>query len=297
MRVRYRGRFAPTPSGPLHMGSLLTAVASFVHAKNRQGLWLLRIDDLDTARNVEHADSTIQQQLEAHGLQWDEHPRYQSRFIADYHDALSALSRKHLLYACTCTRAQLKRASKPGRDESIYAGTCRQRAIESRPHAIRLRIRSGVLCFDDGWQGRQCRDMEKEIGDFVLQRADGLLAYQLACAVDESEQGITEVVRGADLLPSSFRQIYVQQALGLTPPAYRHLPVLVDHTGNKLSKQNHALAIESRDASRNLWHCLQLLGQQVSAELLSENPTAILSWAITHWQAAYVPKKLNVALE
>ncbi|MGH8455603.1 MAG: tRNA glutamyl-Q(34) synthetase GluQRS [Stenotrophobium sp.] len=296
-RVTYRGRFAPTPSGPLHLGSLLTALASYLQARAQGGLWLIRVDNLDQARCLPGMDSVILRQLEAHGLLWDETPRYQSQHIAEYAAALHKLAERDLLYRCICTRAELALTSLPGPDGSVYAGTCRNKRHSDGAAALRLRVTGTTLEFTDGWQGLQQRRLEHEVGDFTVRRADGMTAYQLACAVDEPAQSITEVVRGADLLGSSFRQIHLQRVLGLPVAQYRHLPVLIDTTGRKLSKQNHALAVRSETATANLFHCLRLLGQCPVTELSDSSLTEMLDWAVSHWRAELVPRAAQLAVE
>lgn len=296
-RVRYRGRFAPTPSGPLHLGSLFTALACYLQAKLQGGDWLLRIDDLDTARNAPGASDTILRQLEAHALHWDGTPYYQSQHVEVYAQALSRLRAAGQVYPCSCTRQQLRQTGLPGPDDRVYAGTCRDNPPGSGAYALRLRTGSGTLHCDDPWQGPQQREISSQIGDFVLWRADGQPSYQLACAVDELTLGITEVVRGADLIGSTFRQLRLQQLLGLQSPAYRHLPVLQDRSGLKLSKQNHALALERAQAGDNLLHCLRLLGQQPPQSLQGAAPPAIVDWARGHWQPAAVPAHSGIALE
>lgn len=290
VQSRYRGRFAPTPSGPLHLGSLLTALASWLDARHHGGRWLLRIDDLDRARCPPGTDSVILRQLEAHGLHWDESPRYQTDHVAEYRDALHTLQRQDLLYACTCSRAQLKQSAVAGPDGPVYPGTCRAAPAAARA-SLRARLPDRELCFDDAWQGRQCRHLTTEVGDFVVRRADGAIAYQLACAVDEHAQRITDVVRGADLLGSTFCQRWVQQALGLTAPRYAHLPVVADAQGRKLSKQNHAPAVDSRDAASNLRRCVRLLNQR---EVDGALPGEILAGALARWDAARVSRTAQI---
>jgi len=285
----YRGRFAPTSSGPLHLGSLLTALASWLQARQAGGAWLLRIDDLDTERcRPGHAD-TILRQLQAHGLLWDEPPRVQSRHAAEYAEAFERLHGLGLLYPCACTRAQLAQDALPGIDGPVYAGACRNRGVISERPSWRLRVGSGELHLHDPWQGELCRDLATDIGDFIVRRADGQTGYQLACVVDEAAQGITEVVRGADLIGSSSRQIHLQGLLGLPAPAYRHLPVLAGPDGRKLSKQNHARPLDAAHAPDNLRYCLELLGQEPPAELRAAAASEVLRWGLEHWNPAAVP--------
>lgn len=291
----YRGRFAPTPSGPLHLGSLLTALASWLQARSAGGAWLLRIDDLDAERShAGHAD-TILRQLEAHGLLWDEVPRLQSEHVAEYEEACQQLQRAATLYPCGCTRARLAQDSLEGIDGPVYAGTCRGHPPQAARAAWRLRVGSGGLELRDAWQGRLCRDLQRDIGDFIIRRADGQIGYQLACVVDEAAQKITEVVRGADLIGSSFRQLYLQRLLGLATPAYRHLPVLVGTDGRKLSKQNHAQPIDAAHAGNNLHYCLMLLGQAPPSMLRGAAPTEILRWAQQNWDARRLPAGATLA--
>lgn len=270
----------------------MTALASYLQARSHGGRWLLRIDDLDAPRCPPGMAARILRQLEAHALDWDEAPRYQSAHVEHYRTALAALRSQGRLYACTCSRADLRAHSLPGPDGLVYDGACRDRKRERG--SLRLRVGSGPLCFDDHWQGRQCRDLATEVGDVVLRRADGQIAYQLACVVDERAQAITEVVRGVDLLGSTFQQRCVQDALGLTPPAYRHLPVLLDARGRKLSKQNHAPAIVEGMASANLHAALMLLGQAPPPGAQELAPAAILRWATLEWDAAKVPRSAQI---
>ena len=290
----YRGRFAPTPSGPLHLGSLLTALASYLQARLAGGLWLLRIDDLDAGRSrAEHSDAILRQ-LEAHQLLWDEPPRLQSRHVAEYEAAFEQLHDLGLLYPCACTRAQLAQDSLPGVDGPVYAGTCRDKAQLAERVAWRLRVGDGELRIGDAWQSELRRNLRQDIGDFVMRRADGQIGYQLACVVDEAAQGITEVVRGADLIGSSFRQLHLQALLGLPAPAYRHLPLLLDDHGRKLSKQNHAQPISSAGAGDNLHYCLELLGQAPPQELRGADAMAMMGWGQLHWNPQKVPPGLQM---
>lgn len=295
--MAYRGRFAPTPSGPLHLGSLLTALAGYLQAKSQNGRWLLRMDDLDQPRCMAGADTEILHQLEAHGLHWDEPVRYQSAHETDYRAVLESLRMNDALYPCRCTRNELARDSSTGPDGPVYSGRCRETAAGATPHALRLKLDPATtLSLDDGWQGPLVRLTRQDIGDFVVRRADGQIAYQLACVIDEAAMGITEVVRGADLIGSSFRQILLMGRLGFALPRYRHLPVLLDRQGRKLSKQNRATALRNENASENLVTCLRLLAQAPPDSLLRETPETLLRWAVEHWKPDRVPKRQFISV-
>jgi glutamyl-Q tRNA(Asp) synthetase len=274
------------------MGSLLTALASWLDARWHGGAWLLRVDDLDRARCPRGTDAVILRQLEAHGLAWDEAPRYQTGHVDEYREALRRLERAGDAYACACSRATLRRRAHAGPDGPVYPGTCRDAGLPPGRHALRARLPDRHACFDDAWQGRQCRALRHEVGDFVVRRADGQPSYQLACAVDEHAQAVTDVVRGADLLGSTFCQRWVQRQLGFTAPRYAHLPVLVDGRGRKLSKQNHAPPADPRHAAQNLRRCLALLGQP---EPQAGMPAAMLREAAARWTAARVSRTAQIA--
>ena len=273
------------------MGSLLSALASYLEARSRGGVWLLRVDDLDRARCPRGTDALILRQLEAHGLHWDGAIRYQTQHLDEYRDALRRLERDGRLYACSCSRAVLKRNCLQGPDGPVYPGTCRDATQHAARPSLRARLDDAALCFDDAWQGRQCRRLSRQVGDFIVRRADGQPSYQLACAVDEQGQGITDVARGADLLGSTFCQIWLQQTLGLAPPRYRHLPVLTDARGRKLSKQNHAAPVEGGAAVANLRHCLRLLRQPDANDA---TPAEVLARAVTCWDAAKVSRTAQI---
>jgi glutamyl-Q tRNA(Asp) synthetase len=258
---------------------------SWLAARAAGGAWLLRIDNLDGPRCPPGAAAEILRQLEAHGLNWDETPRHQSRHVAQYEQALAELDRRELLYPCRCTRAQLAASAHPGPDGPVYPGTC-SRAADRDAGALRVRLESASLHLADRWAGSQTRDPARDVGDIVVRRADGQIAYQLACVVDEREQRITEVIRGADLLGSSFQQLALMRLLQQPPPAYGHLPVLLDPKGRKLSKQNHAPPLENRRAAANLLACLSLAGFAPDAGLARALPAEILAWGLAHWGAA-----------
>lgn len=294
---RYRGRFAPTPSGPLHLGSLLTALGSYLDARHQGGQWLLRIDDLDTPRCAPGADALILRQLEIHGLLWDEAPRLQSEHLEAYRHHLSELQHAVRVYACRCTRAQLALSSIDGPDGPVYPGTCRTLALPTEGQALRFVVGSGCLAFDDELQGRLERDLACAVGDFVLRRRDGIIGYHLACAVDEHAQAITTVMRGGDLIGASFAQLAVMDALHLPAPRYAHLPLLVDPQGRKLSKQNHAAPLDLARPADNLWQCLQWLGQQPPETLRGVDVDTLLSWALQHWQRRLISPAARLMVE
>jgi glutamyl-Q tRNA(Asp) synthetase len=277
------GRFAPSPTGPLHFGSLLTAVASFVHIRANGGRWLLRIEDLDTPRCAPGASDSILQTLERHALWWDD-LTYQHERIALYRHALDRLEDAGHTFACTCSRSQLH-------DADIYPGTCRERAPPSRgSSSIRLRVPVRRMEFVDGVQGRYSQRLDLDVGDFIVYRRDGIFAYQLAVVVDDADQRITHVLRGADLFDNTPRQLLLFELLGVAAPKYLHVPVLVDRSGQKLSKQTAATAVQNDSASENLLAALQLLGQDPPSSLHRAKPRAILDWGVAHWNTEFVPR-------
>lgn len=283
----YRGRFAPSPSGPLHMGSLLAALASYLDAKANQGEWLVRIEDIDPPREQPGAAEAILQCLLDHGLQWDGEVVFQHQRNTVYDNILAQLQQQDLLFYCTCTRAELQA-------HRIYPGFCRHRTQPpAQPAAWRLKSDTSVQSWQDGLQGSQHWSMQ-EVGDTIVKRKDGLYAYQLAVVVDDHLQGISHVVRGIDLLDSTPRQLYLYQLLGWTPPVFSHIPVILDGTGNKLSKQNHATPIRTQDAKHNVLQCLHLLGQATPSDTSSLH--AILAFAVTHWRPEAIAGQRDIAL-
>jgi len=289
LMAAYRGRFAPTPSGPLHQGSLVAALASWLDARSVRGRWLLRIDDLDRERCGPETESVILRQLEAHGLTWDETPRRQSAHLEEYRTALAQLTESDRTYSCTCTRAQLQRDALQGLDGQVYSGRCRVAGIHEGRHSVRFRVSDGIFTYQDLIQGRIQRDLTADVGDFVLRRSDGIYGYHLACVVDEAAQAITHIVRGADLISSTIAQIALQQALMLPTPVYAHLPVLNDAQGRKLSKQNGATPLDSRCCGEQIFVALAALGQQPPQALRGATPSELLQWALKHWRLASVP--------
>ncbi len=256
----YRGRFAPTPSGPLHFGSLVAALGSCLEARVRDGAWLVRMEDVDPPRVAAGAADDILRTLEAFGFEWDGPVLYQSRRAEAYREALERLNRLGLVYPCTCSRKQLSEHARRGVDGPVYPGTCRARHPGRDEAALRLRVPVRRIVFQDGLQGRIACDVAEECGDFVLRRADGVYSYQLAVVVDDAEQGITHVVRGADLLASTPRQIVLQGYLERPTPQYLHLPVALDERGDKLSKQTLAERVDARAPLPALHAAMEFLG-------------------------------------
>ncbi len=275
----------------------MTALASYLAARSVGGRWLLRIDDLDAHRLDPAAESTIMRQLETHGLFWDESPRRQSEHVDEYRSALSLLRASNRIYACNCTRAELARHSLAGPDASVYNGRCRYLRHSETGNALRIEVPARDMQLCDLARGLETRRLREDVGDFVLQRRDGVIAYQLACAVDEQAQGITDVVRGADLLGSTFMQVHLMKQLGLRLPQYLHLAVLTDSMKRKFSKQNHSLAVRDQDASTSLVRCLELLGQRPPPGLIPMPPPGILSWAIPHWKTDKLARNRHIELD
>lgn len=257
----YRGRFAPSPTGPLHAGSLVAAMASFLDARAHGGAWLLRIEDIDEARALPEAAQAIMQCLQAHGMQWDGKPLWQSRRKALYQAAFERLG--DAVYPCGCSRREIadSRLGVASDGAAVYPGTCRHGLAPGRAaRAWRLRVPDQAVHFDDRWVGPVSQRLSTEVGDFVLKRADGYWAYQLAVVVDDADCGITDVVRGADLLDSSARQIYLQRLLGYPTPRYMHVPVLQNARGEKLSKQTGAAALDDGRPLEGLMQAAGFLG-------------------------------------
>ncbi len=280
----YIGRFAPSPTGPLHFGSLATAVASYLDARHSGGQWLLRMEDIDPPREMAGAADLILNQLEHHGLYWDGSVLFQSKRSEAYHEALKRLDDHGLIYRCHCSRQQLKERG------GLHPRRCTYPGNPNDPHALRLSVADDSdITFIDIFQGRQHQHIKQEVGDYVLHRKDGLFAYQLAVVVDDAHQGVTHVIRGSDLLDSTARQIYLQHILGLAVPQYGHLPVAVDTEGNKLSKQNLAPPVERITPTLNLWTALNWLGMAPPDTLQQVTPDELLAWAIPRWDRNSVP--------
>ena len=289
----YRGRFAPSPTGPLHFGSLVAALGSYLDARAQGGEWLLRIEDVDAPRTVPGAEASILNTLEALGFTWDGPVVRQSERLDVYHGALVRLQAEGLVYPCACTRSEIAaRTSEASVDGGLlYPGTCRAglpAGVAAR--AWRLRVPDREFAFVDRVQGAHRQNLEREVGDFILLRADGQYAYQLAVVVDDALQGVNAVVRGVDLLDSTPRQMWLQECLGVPTPTYAHLPVAVNAVGEKLSKQTRAPAVDPRQGSRVLAEVMRFLGFDVPAGLRQAPLPEFWVWAQAAWSMADVPK-------
>ena len=285
------GRFAPSPSGPLHFGSVVTALASLLDARASGGRWSVRIENIDRQRERPGAAAAILCELDRLGLHWDEPVIYQSSRLEAYRAALTELQAAGLIYACCCSRRET--------GGGIYPGTCRTRRLAWRAgRALRLRVPDAEVEFNDRLQGRYRQALARECGDFVLWRADGDPAYHLAVIVDDAWQAVSDVVRGTDLLDSTPRQIHLQRSLGLPTPSYAHLPLALDSDGRKLSKQTATTRVTGTAASAVLVAALDFLGHTPPLSLGGATPAALLAWAQTHWRLGAVPlnsRRANLA--
>jgi glutamyl-Q tRNA(Asp) synthetase len=293
----YRGRFAPSPTGPLHFGSLVAAVGSYLDARTQGGEWLVRMEDVDTPRNVAGAADSILKTLEVFGFEWDGPVLSQSSRFDAYAAALEQLKRAGQAYGCACSRKEIAdSATRPAVDGGLaYPGTCRDGLPAGREaRAWRLRVSDDEIAFDDRVQGRVAQHLESDVGDFVLLRADGLFAYQLTVAVDDDFQAISNIVRGADLLASTPRQIWLQRCLGFSTPVYAHLPVVANAAGEKLSKQTLARPLATDIAADELVRALGFLGQAVPAELVRATVTEVWAWARENWSFAAIPRQPSI---
>ena len=295
-RITYTGRFAPSPTGPLHFGSLVAAVASYLQARTRSGRWLLRIEDIDPPRTVPGATEKIIGSLEAHGFEWDGPTLFQSRHLEQYAAVVDDLMRQQLAYRCICSREEIRQAAtRTGAAGPIYPGTCRNRSpaeTADQPAAIRLRTEDIDVRFRDELLGEISTSVAESVGDFVIRRKDGLFAYHLAIVVDDHAQQITEIVRGRDLLELTPAQLTLQQMLGYPSPDYFHVPIVTNDQGQKLSKQTGATALDDRNPAANLLAALKFLHQPAPAELAVAKPATIWAWALENW----APEKLRDSL-
>jgi len=288
--TNYIGRFAPSPTGPVHYGTLVAAVGSYLQAKTHNGQWLIRMEDVDITRKVDGADSDILHTLESFGFEWDGEVIYQSRLTEYYEQALQQLVSQSLVFPCLCSRKQLAQSQ-----SAIYPGSCRRRLLpEAHEHALRLIANDVNIEFDDKVMGKQSQNIKQQCGDFIIKRRDSLFAYQLAVVVDDARQNISEVVRGADLLSSTPRQIYLQQLLNYPVPRYCHLPLALDNKGYKISKSEGASRIDLRHKEKQLVSVLDFLGQQPPADLAECTINDIWSWALEHWDIRQVSSNLHI---
>ncbi|WP_263290159.1 tRNA glutamyl-Q(34) synthetase GluQRS [Pseudomonas sp. BF-R-01] len=284
----YIGRFAPTPSGHLHFGSLVAALASYLDARSVGGRWLMRMEDLDPPREEPGAQAAILKALESYGFEWDGEMVRQSDRHDAYAEVLNRLFNHGLAYACTCSRKQLEPY------HGIYPGLCRNAGHCTEDAAIRLRVPELEYHFIDRVQGEYRQHLGRDVGDFVIRRRDGLYAYQLAVVLDDAWQGITDIVRGADLLDSTPRQLYLQELLGFSQPRYLHIPLITQPDGNKLGKSYRSPPLTEDQATPLLLRALRALGQNPGTELAYATPGEVLNWGIAHWDALKIPRTLNL---
>ncbi|SCW94011.1 tRNA glutamyl-Q(34) synthetase GluQRS [Pseudomonas sp. NFACC05-1] len=284
----YIGRFAPTPSGHLHFGSLVAALASYLDARAMGGRWLLRMEDLDPPREEPGAQAAILKALESYGFEWDGEMVRQSERHDAYDQVINRLFSQGLAYACTCSRKQLEAY------QGIYPGLCRNAGHGTEDAAIRLRVPELEYHFTDRVQGEFRQHLGREVGDFVIRRRDGLYAYQLAVVLDDAWQGVSDIVRGADLLDSTPRQLYLQELLGLPQPRYLHVPLITQPDGHKLGKSYRSPPLAADQATPLLLRALRALGQQPGLELVDASPRELLAWGIRHWDAGKIPRTLSL---
>ena len=285
----YIGRFAPSPTGPMHFGSLVTAVASYLDAKHQNGLWKIRIEDLDQPRVVKQSDKAILNTLHQHGFQWDDEIIYQSHRIDIYEEYASHLNQKENTYFCECSRKEIADSALAGIDGMIYPGTCRDKKLDSQYHALRIKAEDICMAFKDNIQGVIQQNILKDFGDFILKRSDGIYAYQLAVVIDDALQNINNIVRGADLIDSTLRQKYLQKKLSLPSIHYAHIPIATLNQ-KKLSKENQSTPIDHSNIKDNLIACLKFLGQDY--EVIKKENTLTNFWttAMKLWDISLVPK-------
>ena len=287
---QYVGRFAPSPSGPLHFGSLIAALGSYLQAKSQQGKWIVRIEDLDPPREMQGAADDILRTLEAFGFMWDGNIIYQSLRLDAYQAQIETWLAQGNAYYCQCSRKDIKQTG------GYYPGTCRTLNQRHSNGAVRLQVDTPITHFDDRLHGHIELPFALAREDFIIHRRDGLFAYNLAVVLDDIEQGITEVVRGADLIEPTGRQIGLYRQLRHPEVSYLHLPLAITDNGNKLSKQNHAPAIDKHNPRPALMAALRFLGFSPPTELVTESVEQILQWGITHWQLKQLPKTTAITL-
>ena len=286
----YIGRFAPTPSGPLHFGSIIAALGSYLQARINQGKWLVRIDDIDQSRSIPGIDKLILDQLERLGLFWDETVVYQSQRHELYQDAIDRLEYLNCIFPCACSRKDLS--------EKSYPGTCRKGIKTGNSgRAIRIKTNNNEIGMDDQLQGYYAQLLESEVGDFIIKRSDGFYADHLAVVVDDAEQKVTDIVRGVDLLDSTPRQVYLQRLLEVNTPSYLHLPIAVDKTGRKISKTNKAESINANNPGTTLFAVLNFLGQAPPVDIMDSDVESLLNWSIQNWDINSIPKQKEIKID
>ena len=286
----YRGRFAPSPSGLLHFGSLIAALGSYLDAKHNHGKWLVRIEDIDPPREKLGASAEILNTLESYGLYWNEDVLYQSQQSSLYLEVLASLKQQKLSYHCACSRAKIKA------DGGVYQGHCRKLDLPASNNAIRVINTVATSQYHDLIQGDVSCDKKLAGEDFIVRRKDNLFAYQLAVVVDDIYQGISHIIRGCDLLEPTARQLSFYQILNHPAPAFGHFPLAITDDGYKLSKQNNAPAIDTKNPIPSLIAALRFLGQQPPTELNYASVDELLTWAISHWSINNVPKSQEIVL-
>ncbi|MFT6750783.1 MAG: glutamyl-Q tRNA(Asp) synthetase [Candidatus Azotimanducaceae bacterium] len=282
-RNTYIGRFAPSPTGPLHFGSLVAALASYLDARSKNGQWRLRIEDLDPPRESSSAPDQIIEQLQHFGFKWDGNILFQSARLSTYQAGLERLESKKMCYPCTCSRKSFGQ---------VYPHICRHRTSSTEPFATRLMVQDATICIDDNILGYQSWHVEEDIGDFIIKRKDGLFAYQLAVVIDDADQKITDIIRGSDLLDSTPKQNYLRQCLELPEIQHAHIPVILGDDGNKLSKQAHAAAVSRSDSTHVFLLALKALGQ---TRIEPNTTTFMMKQAIKNWRIENIPKIKSIA--
>jgi len=285
----YIGRFAPSPTGSIHFGSLVTAVASYLDAKHHGGIWKIRMEDLDQERVVKGSDKAIINSLHQHGFHWDEEIIYQSQRIDIYQTYLSHLSQQGSTYFCECSRKEITDSAMMGIDGMIYPGTCRNKKLDAEHHAVRIKAKDTFITFEDKIQGSIQQNISKDFGDFILKRSDGIYAYQLAVVIDDALQNINTIIRGADLINSTSRQIYLQMNLSFPSINYGHIPIATLNQ-KKLSKENRSIPVNDANIKNNLVACLRFLGQDYALIEKENALTNFWTTAIQLWDISHVPK-------
>ena len=293
--MAYVGRFAPSPTGPLHVGSLTAALASYLHARQARGRWLVRIEDIDPPREAPGAADRILATLEAFDLQWDGTVHYQSARVSSHRSVAASLLADGRAFRCSCTRSELRGTTEVAELGTRYPGHCRTRAVHDRATAVRMRVEPGEVRFVDRLQGEQRHDLSTLTGDYVIVRKDGLPAYHLAAVLDDAGAGITHIVRGIDLLRATTVHLHLQRTLQLPTPVYLHVPVVVNDAGQKLSKQTGAAAVEDRSAAAVAVSLLGYLGLSPPTDLIGAAPRALWAWAIERWDPDVLAGKTRLA--